>query len=93
MCSRLLTMSRSHSQKPAVEFATGQKAAQETEVSQELNGQMGSFSCQDEPVCNFFATWLGQQQEDTDFLQTIKTLNSSSFRFKTGCCSYKMSSG
>ena len=72
MFSRLLTMSRSSWQKLAVEFATRQKAAQEAEVSQELNGQMGSFCCQDLLVCNFFATWLAQQQEDTDFLQITK---------------------
>ena len=71
MCSRWLTMSRSHWQKPAVEFASGQKAAQEVEVSQELNGQMGSFCCQDQAVCNFFATWLAEQQEHTDFLHGI----------------------
>ena len=56
MCSRLLTMSRSSWQKLSVEFATRQKVAQEAEVSLELNGQMGSFSCQDQTVCNFFAT-------------------------------------
>ena len=57
-------MSRAPWQKRPVEFATRQKLAQETEVSQELNGQMGSFCCQDQAVCNFFAHCY------EDFLQT-----------------------
>ena len=73
MCSRLLTMSRSPWQKRAVEFATRQKLAQETEVSQELNGQIGSFCCQDQAVCNFFAHLLCfLKQRFTELKQIIR---------------------
>ena len=50
-----------------MEFATRQKAAQEAVESQELNGQMGSFCCQDQNILQPLAAWLtgaGQQGEN-----------------------------